>query len=234
MTISIYWYNILEGGSKLIDIEEILTASSSQKYFQIIAVIMSEDNNEVTNEASSTSSCASCGITENDDIKLKNCAACYLVRYCSVQCQREHRSKHKRACRKRAAELHDEILFKQPEGSHMGDCPICILPLPLGQNRVMGCCSNLICSGCYYTNQKREIEQRLDPKCPFCRQLLPRSNEEADRNQRKRAEANDPVAVREVGGQWSVPQKGVLQRCMWILVKSSRIRWCTSALSFSI
>jgi len=26
---------------------------------------------------------------------------------------------------KRAAELHDEILFKHPEGGYLGDCPIC-------------------------------------------------------------------------------------------------------------
>eukprot|EP00985_Skeletonema_marinoi_P016042 scaffold8511_cov134-Skeletonema_marinoi.AAC.1 len=50
--------------------------------------------------------CASCGKTENDEgIKLKNCTACHLVRYCGVECQREHRPKHKKACKKRAAEL---------------------------------------------------------------------------------------------------------------------------------
>lgn len=156
----------------------------------------------MTDEASSTSSCASCGVAESDDIKLKNCAGCYLVSYCSVKCQKEHRSKHKQACKARAAELHDELLFKQPEGSHMGDCPICILPLPLCQNRVMGCCSKLICTGCWYTNQKREVEQKLSPKCPFCRHLVPKSTEEADKIQRKRAKANDPVAVRQVGGQY--------------------------------
>ncbi len=153
------------------------------------------------NVASSKSSCASCGVTESDEIKLKDCAACYLVRYCSVKCQKEHWCKHKQACRKRAAELHDEILFKQPECSHMGDCPICMLPLPFEQNRVMACCSKLICTGCMYTNQKREVEQRLAPKCPFCRHLMPKSSEEGDKNQRKRAEANDPFAVRQVGGQ---------------------------------
>ncbi|KAK1738592.1 hypothetical protein QTG54_010622, partial [Skeletonema marinoi] len=57
--------------------------------------------------------CASCGIEESDDIKLKSCTACKLVRYCSVKCQREHRPKHTQECKKRAAELHDEILFRQ-------------------------------------------------------------------------------------------------------------------------
>eukprot|EP00984_Skeletonema_dohrnii_P020923 scaffold10323_cov163-Skeletonema_dohrnii-CCMP3373.AAC.1 len=35
--------------------------------------------------------CASCGTAEVDDIKLKKCTACYLVKYCSIKCQREHR-----------------------------------------------------------------------------------------------------------------------------------------------
>jgi len=28
-------------------------------------------------------------------------------------------------------ELRDEILFRQPESTHDGDCPICFLPLPV-------------------------------------------------------------------------------------------------------
>ena len=55
--------------------------------------------------------CASCGTTANDDIKLKKCTACHLVRYCSVKCQKDHRPHHKKECKKRAAELHDELLF---------------------------------------------------------------------------------------------------------------------------
>ena len=66
------------------------------------------------------SHCASCGKPENDDVKLKKCAACHLVRYCSVKCQKDHRPKHKKECKKRAAELHDEILFKEPESTHFG------------------------------------------------------------------------------------------------------------------
>eukprot|EP00984_Skeletonema_dohrnii_P010457 scaffold4065_cov161-Skeletonema_dohrnii-CCMP3373.AAC.2 len=64
--------------------------------------------------------CASCGTAANDDIKLKKCTACHLVRYCSVKCQKEHRPQHKKECKKRAAELHDELLFKfkQPESNH--------------------------------------------------------------------------------------------------------------------
>eukprot|EP00984_Skeletonema_dohrnii_P035747 scaffold35893_cov755-Skeletonema_dohrnii-CCMP3373.AAC.1 len=104
--------------------------------------------------------CASCGIGQVDDVKLKDCSACKLVKYCGVKCQKEHRSQHKRACKQRAAELRDEILFKQPERSHLGECPICCLRLPLGQEKstMMPCCSKFICNGCEYANSIYELE----------------------------------------------------------------------------
>ena len=56
--------------------------------------------------------CANCGQSEEGGIvKLKNCTACRLVKYCSVDCQRAHRKQHKEACRQRAAELKDESLY---------------------------------------------------------------------------------------------------------------------------
>ncbi len=145
--------------------------------------------------------CAGCGIAEGDDVELKRCNGCYLVRYCGVKCQKEHRPKHKKDCKKRAAELRDEILFKQPESSFMGDCPICCLPLPLEQRKsaMNTCCGKIACGGCYYANLKREFEQRLERTCPFCRQPEPTSEEECLRYIEKRIEANDPVAMKEMG-----------------------------------
>ena len=145
--------------------------------------------------------CASCGVKENDDIKLKKCTACYLVRYCGVKCQKEHWSKHKRDCKKRAAELRDEILFKQPECSLIGDCPICCLPLSFEQSKssLMPCCSKLLCKGCLYADEMREIEERLEHKCPFCRHPSLKSEEETRTKYMKRAEANDPIAIFQVG-----------------------------------
>ena len=159
---------------------------------------MSADNCEA---GTTYSCCASCGIAEGDGVKLKNCTACYLVRYCGVECQKEHRPKHKRACKKRAAELRDELLFKQPESSHHGDCPICCLPLSLDMEKstMMWCCSKVICNGCHYANLKREIEANQERKCPFCRHPLPKSQAEGDKQRMKRIEANDPAAIREVG-----------------------------------
>ena len=91
--------------------------------------------------------CASCGTAEVDD------TACKSVRYCSVACQREDRAKHKRACKKRMTELRDEILFRQPESSYRGDCPICLSPLPIDPKKcsMQTCCSKNICFGCFYT-----------------------------------------------------------------------------------
>ena len=145
--------------------------------------------------------CASCGIAGGDDTKLKKCTACCLVRYCSVKCQKDHRPKHKKECKKRAAELKDEILFKQPEGNHWGDCPICCLPLPFDdQNSALyPCCSKRICRGCNFAKIKREIEGNLVQKCPFCRKATPNTDEEADGQRMKRIEANNPVAICQMG-----------------------------------
>ena len=162
---------------------------------------MIADNRETDEEKIIMLHCAGCGVKEDDDIKLKNCTACYLVRYCSVKCQREHRPKHKKECKKRAAELRDEILFKQPECSYLGDCPICCLPLSIDEqlSGTMSCCCKTICSGCQYANAMREKEGRLQQTCPFCRHPMARSEEEARINNMKRVEANDPVAMTQIG-----------------------------------
>ena len=66
-----------------------------------------------------------------------------------VSCQKAHRS-HKTECRRRAADTHDENLFKQPPQPE--DCPICSLLLPSmrtgTRSRYQSCCGIRICSGC--------------------------------------------------------------------------------------
>ena len=54
-----------------------------------------------------SSCCTNCGIAEIDDIKLKNCDDCDLVRYCSDECREENISQHEEECKKRADELRD-------------------------------------------------------------------------------------------------------------------------------
>ena len=133
-------------------------------------------------EAEDTCSrCASCGIADIDNVV--PCDDCDLVN------------------KQRAAVLRDELLFKQPESTHMGDCPICSLPMPLDVSKTatMGCCSKLICKGCALANASREIELRLDQKCPFCREPTCITNKEYGKLLMKRVEMNDPVAIFQQG-----------------------------------
>ena len=148
-------------------------------------------------EADKKSCCASCGITEVDDVKLVTCDGCDLVKYCSDECQKNHKLQHETACKKRAAELRDEILFKQPESTHLGDCPICFLPVGLTREHrkttIYSCCGKVICNGCAFT------EDMKNTPCPFCRQRLPKTMEAANKRLMKRVEANDPVALWQMG-----------------------------------
>ena len=164
---------------------------------------MSAAATEKSDDTNAMGCCASCGIAGGDDIKLKNCTACHLVKYCGVDCQRNHWAQHKRACKKRAAELRDEILFKQPESSHFGDCPICCLPqsIDASKSTFMSCCSKMICIGCYVANIKREVGGRLQLKCPFCRNPAVKTDEQINEQSMRRInEANDPGAMSHMGG----------------------------------
>ena len=147
--------------------------------------------------------CASCGIAELDDMKLVPCVGCDLVKYCSDECTENHKSQHEEDCKKRAAELRDELLFKQPESSHLGDCPICCLPLSLDRKKsaVLACCSKIVCNGCYYANGLRELRMRLALSCPFCRKSLTKTSEEVDQRHVERIEVNDPVALLQHGAE---------------------------------
>jgi hypothetical protein len=58
-----------------------------------------------------------------------------LVKYCGRDCQIAHRPQHKNVCKMmRAAELHEELLFRQPPKED--DCPICFLVLPKADGMV--------------------------------------------------------------------------------------------------
>ncbi len=141
--------------------------------------------------------CASCGIAEVDNVKLKKCA-CNLVKYCSEECQKEHRPMHKRACKKRLAELRDKILFTQPDSCCYGECPICFLPMPIDLTKscFCSCCSKTICKGCDYAN---DMMSSGSGNCPFCREPFPDDDEDIRFRKMKRIEAGDPAAMSEMG-----------------------------------
>jgi hypothetical protein len=111
-------------------------------------------------EATADEVCASCGKAAVDDIKLKKCA-CKLVQYCGVGCQKNHRWRHKKECKKRMAEIRDDKLFQQPDESYLGECPLCCLPLSLDKFMTNACCCKRICDGCAHANKMREMEQGL-------------------------------------------------------------------------
>ena len=154
--------------------------------------ISTADDNE-----NNVSVCANCG---KEGSNLKACTACKLVKYCGRDCQQAHRSQHKIECRRRAAELHDEKLFKQPP--MLEDCPICFIQLPILHTgkRYMACCGKEICSGCSlapeYDNQGNKIDYR---KCPFCRASGSTSQELANERVKARADADDPIAIHNLG-----------------------------------
>eukprot|EP00984_Skeletonema_dohrnii_P003597 scaffold1220_cov104-Skeletonema_dohrnii-CCMP3373.AAC.2 len=176
--------------------------------------------------------CAACGIAEVDDIKLKGCAACDLVRYCGDTCQQDHMPQHMSACKKRAAELRDEILFKQPESSHHGDCPICCIPLPIDaqQSTMSLCCSTILCDGCNFANQTREVLGSLDRRCPFCRHPVDKGSQREARM--KRIEANDPVALRVTGNE--AIDKGDYKSAFEYFSKAARLGDISAHFSLSL
>ena len=155
-----------------------------------------DSKEQIKDEVAADEVCANCGKAEVDEINLKKCTY-NLVKYCSVECQKNHRPQHKTACKQRMAEKRDDKLFTQPDESHLGECPICCLPLPLDIDKwgINSCCCKRLCNGCTYANALREREQGLEQKCPFCREPVPKSMKAAKQNYVVRAKANDPVAL---------------------------------------
>ena len=169
------------------------------------------DNDNNNNIISSGDVCANCGKGEEAGINLKSCAACKFVKYCSRDCQIAHRPQHKKACKKRAAELRDIELFKQPP--QLDDCPICFIRLPtyvIGRT-YMSCCGKVICTGCIYASQSRATSKGKKDVCPFCRTRPSKSDEECDIKMKKRMEADDPIAIYEIGKYYSNGTNGFAQ-----------------------
>jgi len=84
----------------------------------VVAIVFIMNAEVESKRSDSMLSCAFCGGTAGvDNMKLRACDGCKSVRYCGVKCQTDHRPQHDRECKKRAAELRDKTLFKQPESS---------------------------------------------------------------------------------------------------------------------
>ncbi|EJK61691.1 hypothetical protein THAOC_17774, partial [Thalassiosira oceanica] len=148
--------------------------------------------------------CANCGKQGSDTVKLKNCTACRLVRYCVVDCQRAHRKQHKKACKRRAAELKDEQLYSQGQERPDGDfCPICTLPIPLPMDKhflFAVCCMKRICKGCDMAADQRGMND-----CAFCRTPFPDNDTDDDDRLamiQARVAKKDPEAITFLGEKY--------------------------------
>ena len=146
--------------------------------------------------------CANCGKLGSDAVKLRNCTACRLVKYCGVDCQKAHRKQHKKACKQRAAELKEEQLYGQGHERPEGDfCPICTLPIPLpvyGHSAFNVCCMKRICNGCNIAAQKRGMFD-----CAFCRTPFVGSDDgELLAMIQARVKKIDPVAIYHLGAKY--------------------------------
>jgi len=179
-------------------------------------------NNE---ELPSADICANCGKGEEGSNSLKACTACKMVKYCNRECQIAHRPQHKRECKRRAAELHDENLFKQPP-QQCEDCPICFLQIPflLTGSKWYACCGKTICSGCVhapiYDNEGNMVADTVydnggnavtDKTCPFCRTPGPTSNEEAVERTKNRVKVGDAIAIYNLGAYYHHGEAGFSQ-----------------------
>ena len=169
----------------------------------------------------SIQTCASCGSTGDN---LKTCTGCNSVKYCNVECQKQHRPHHKKECRRIASSrektsisdnlvrginsmmISDDDLFKDPLPKE--DCPICMLPMPYGicLGGVQGsyasyqpCCGKMICSGCMLASINEINKGKMKDACAFCRVPIRRTSEEFMERCEKRMQSNDAEAFKALG-----------------------------------
>ena len=181
--------------------------------------------------------CADCGSVAGEGVSLKACKSCMLVKYCNINCQRNHWKKHKKECKQRAAELRDEALFKDLPAKE--DCPICFLPMPvkliacmtlppanitsvpicdfadandgvanLASETYYSCCGKSICGGCIHSI----IKSGNNGTCPFCKSDRgTQTEEEKIAEMMKRVEANDASAIYSLGNHYNHGHLGLQQ-----------------------
>jgi len=152
-----------------------------------------------------TSVCANCGKESKSD-DMNTCKRCKEVKYCNAACKKKHRSKHKKKCEKRVAELHEEQLFKEIEPE---ECPICMLPLKyeINQSIYKSCCGKTICDGCVYAMKMSEGKDL----CPFCRTPKASSAEEHIKQTKKLMDRGNAYAFTMLGGCYAQGTMGMPQ-----------------------
>ena len=152
------------------------------------------------------STCACCGEEGNDD-DMNTCNKCKEVKYCNAVCKKKHRSKHKKKCERRVAELYEEALFKEHPPNE--ECPICLLFLPIDNNtsHFQTCCGKRICNGC-----KLAMKMRKGKKlCAFCRTPRATTIEENLKRTMKLIDSGNAEAFSSLGGHFAEGSYGLSQ-----------------------
>jgi hypothetical protein len=203
-----------------------------------------------------TTHCAECG-EEGGDVSLKMCKACMSVKYCNATCQHKHWLTHKKECKLRAAELRDEVLFKDPPQKE--DCSICFLPMPTqliscislpdatltsvpifdfaianeelakeDMETYFTCCGKSICAGCEHSfNQTSNAD-----KCPFCNSnRSSKTDEEQVEELMKRVEANDAASICLLASNYHDGRRGFLQdhaKAIELYVRAANLGYSTA------
>ena len=147
--------------------------------------------------------CSACG-KESD--ALKKCNGCRCVWYCNKKCRNKHLKEHKHECRPIKKEL-DKRGGKLDVGTEVDigplgelpqreECPICMLALPIyiKLHNYFACCGKTVCGGCLFQHQVRNGQT-----CAFCREPIPKTEEEELAQLRKRVELKDPEAFCNLG-----------------------------------
>ena len=134
-----------------------------------------------------------------------------MVQYCNAACKKKHRSKHKKACERRVAELHDEELFKEPPLPE--ECPICFLTLPFHERQAIfkSCCGKLICNGCIYAMREEARGRGEIGLCAFCREPKATSEEEDIKRTKKLMETDNSHAFYALAGAYETGNMGMPQ-----------------------
>jgi len=191
----------------------------------IDAVTENFTNMAVLNNTDTTtlSVCANCGKESNSD-DMNTCNKCKSVKYCNAACKKKHRSKHKKACERRVAELYDEKLFKEIEPE---ECPICMLPVIYDQlTQFKSCCGKSICMGCIHAMNRSEGHD----VCPFCRVAAPTSFEENIKRVKKLMDKGNGNAFNQLAGHYANGEHGLqqdYQKAHYLMLKAGEHGYAT-------
>ena len=134
---------------------------------------------------------------------LKKCGACKTAQYCSAECQKVHRPKHKFGCQQHLSDMFDEKLFKEPPKQ---SCPLCSLRFPKDvyehPTSYQLCCGVTLCMGCVMSAGRR---------CPSCFEPACAGQEEIVELLKERMKCDDGEAFYDLGASYFNGLKGLPQ-----------------------